>query len=181
MWYHNEKLFGSIQSGWDDIMASAVEQGRVPFHQGHRDSTEELARWLSLITTLLPGQSLPKSPHHICCHTMKSTESFYRQRKKLESLGSTCFCSISHFSVIGFRESPACFCCCACHIGWGERAGNWQQSQELFWGRSQNILRGFFPLGGYNMWIMKFLREDTILLYNYFFHEPHWLSKYEML
>ena len=24
MWYHNEKLFGSIQSGWDDIMASAV-------------------------------------------------------------------------------------------------------------------------------------------------------------
>ena len=107
MWYHNEKLFGSIQSGWDDIMASAVEQGRVPFHQGHRDSTEELARWLSLITTLLPGQSLPKSPHHICCHTMKSTESFYRQGKKLESLGSTCFCSISHFSVIGFRESLA--------------------------------------------------------------------------
>ena len=105
-------------------MASAVEQGRVPFHQGHRDSTEELARWLSLITTLLPGQSLPKSPHHICCHTMKSTESFYRQRKKLDSLGSTCFCSISDFSVIGFRESLACFCCCACHIGWGERAGN---------------------------------------------------------
>ena len=35
MWYHNEKLFGSIQSGWDDIMASAVEHGRLPPHQGH--------------------------------------------------------------------------------------------------------------------------------------------------
>ena len=69
-------------------MASAVEHGRVPPHQSYGDSVEELARWLSLITTLLSGQSLPKSPHHICCHTMKATESFYRQREKLESLGS---------------------------------------------------------------------------------------------
>merc|ERR1712012_522246 len=29
-----------------------------------------------------------------------------------------------YLSVIGFRESLARFCCCACHIGWGERAGN---------------------------------------------------------
>ena len=118
------KLLGSIYFGRDDIMASAVDHGRVRPHQGHRDSTEKLACWLSFVTTLLSGKSLPKSPHHIRCHTMKAPESFYCQRRKLKPLGSTRFCSISHFPVIGLGQSPARFCCCACHIGWGERAGN---------------------------------------------------------
>ena len=56
------KLLGSIYFGRDDIMASAVDHGRVRPHQGHRDSTEELACWLSFVTTLLSGKSLPKSP-----------------------------------------------------------------------------------------------------------------------
>ena len=34
-------------------MASAVEHGRVPPHQSYRDSAEELARWLSVVTALL--------------------------------------------------------------------------------------------------------------------------------
>ena len=118
------KLLGSIYFGRDDIMASAVDHGCVRPHQGHRDSTEKLACWLSFVTTLLSGESLPKSPHHIRCHTMKAPESFYCQRRKLKPLGSTRFCSISHFPVIGLGQSPARFCCCACHIGWGERAGN---------------------------------------------------------
>ena len=118
------KLLGSIYFGRDDIMASAVDHGRVRPHQGHRDSTEKLACWLSFVTTLLSGKSLPKSPHHIRCHTMKAPESFYCQRRKLKPLGSTRFCRISHFPVIGLGQSPARFCCCACHIGWGERAGN---------------------------------------------------------
>ena len=46
------KLLGSIYHGRDDIMASAIEHGRVPSHQGHWDSTEELACWLSLVTAL---------------------------------------------------------------------------------------------------------------------------------
>ena len=62
------KLLGSIYFGRDDIMASAVDHGRVRPHQGHRDSTEKLACWLSFVTTLLSGKSLPKSPNHIRCH-----------------------------------------------------------------------------------------------------------------
>ena len=118
------KLLGSIYHGRDDIMASAIEHGRVPSHQGHWDSTEELACWLSLVTALLSGQGLPQSPHHIRCHTMESPKSFYCQRREFKPLGSTSFCSISHFPIIGFGESLACFRCCACYIGWGERAGN---------------------------------------------------------
>ena len=126
------KLLGSIYFGRDDIMASAVDHGRVRPHQGHRDSTEKLACWLSFVTTLLSGKSLPKSPHHIRCHTMKAPESFYCQRRKLKPLGSTRFCSISHFPVIGLGQSPARFCCCACHIGWGERAGNGDIYSHIF-------------------------------------------------
>ena len=118
------KLLGSVHCGRDDIMTSAVEHGRVPPHQSNRDSTEKLARWFSLVTALLSGQSLPKSPQHIRCHTMKAPESFYCQRRKLEPLSSARFCSISHFPVISFGECLACFRCCACHVGWGERAGN---------------------------------------------------------
>ena len=77
------KLLGSVYFGRDDIMASAVDHGRVRPHQGHRDSTEELARWLSLITTLLSGQSLPKSPHHIICHTMKSTDDWVLEKNSI--------------------------------------------------------------------------------------------------
>ena len=102
------KLLGSIYFGRDDIMASAVDHGRVRPHQGHRDSTEKLACWLSFVTTLLSGKSLPKSPHHIRCHTMKAPESFYCQRRKLEPLSSARFCSISHFPVISFGECLAC-------------------------------------------------------------------------
>ena len=57
--WHMTKLLGSIYHGRDDIMASAIEHGRVPSHQGHWDSTEELACWLSLVTALLSGQGLP--------------------------------------------------------------------------------------------------------------------------
>ena len=66
------KLLGSIYHGRDDIMASAVEHGRVPPHQSYRYSAEQLACWLSLVTALLSGQGLPKSPHHIRCHTSLS-------------------------------------------------------------------------------------------------------------
>ena len=118
------KLLGSVHCGRDDIMTSAVEHGRVPPHQSNRDSTEKLARWFSLVTALLSGQGLPQSPHHIRCHTMESPKSFYCQRREFKPLGSTSFCSISHFPIIGFGESLACFRCCACYIGWGERAGN---------------------------------------------------------
>ena len=118
------KLLGSIYHGRDDIMASAVEHGRVPPHQSYRYSAEQLACWLSLVTALLSGQGLPQSPHHIRCHTMESPKSFYCQRREFKPLGSTSFCSISHFPIIGFGESLACFRCCACYIGWGERAGN---------------------------------------------------------
>ena len=55
---------------------------------------------------------------------MESPKSFYCQRREFKPLGSTSFCSISHFPIIGFGESLACFRCCACYIGWGERAGN---------------------------------------------------------
>ena len=89
------KLLGSVHCGRDDIMTSAVKHGRVPPHQSNRDSTEKLARWFSLVTALLSGQSLPKSPHHIRCHTMKAPESFYCQRRKLEPLSSARFCSLS--------------------------------------------------------------------------------------
>ena len=46
------KLLGSIYHGRDDIMASAVEHGRVPPHQSYRYSAEQLACWLSLVTAL---------------------------------------------------------------------------------------------------------------------------------
>ena len=142
------KLLGSIYHGRDDIMASAIEHGRVPSHQGHWDSTEELACWLSLVTALLSGQGLPQSPHHIRCHTMESPKSFYCQRREFKPLGSTSFCSISHFPIIGFGESLACFRCCASQTEWTVRNTYISKWREIHIQKLQMGGRRKLRLGG---------------------------------
>ena len=44
--------------------------------------------------------------------------------EELQPLGSASIRRVSHFPIIGFLKSLASFSCRACHISWGERAGN---------------------------------------------------------
>ena len=114
----------SIHLSRNDIRASAAQHHCISSHQRHREATEELAGGFSLFTALLPCQSLPNAPHHASCHTVEAAKSLHRQGEELQPLGSASIRRISHFPIIGFFKSLASFSCRACHISWGERAGN---------------------------------------------------------
>ena len=68
------------------IWASGAEHHGVPSHQGDRDSAEELASGLPVVTPLLSSKGLAQLPDLPKCHTVEASQSLDGDGKEKQTL-----------------------------------------------------------------------------------------------